>query len=91
MSEGKVSRYMSEMIRAMDLLAADPNVLFLGQSVIWPGNVIYKTISHISESRRIELPVFEETQMGMSLGFALSGYVPVSIYPRYNFLQPVPP
>ena len=77
---------MSEMIRAMDLLAADPNVLFLGQSVIWPGNVIYKTISHISESRRIELPVFEETQMGMSLGFALSGYVPVSIYPRYNFL-----
>ena len=30
--------------------------------------------------------MFEETQMGMSIGLALGGLLPVSIYPRFNFL-----
>ena len=34
----------------------------------------------------MELPVAEEMQMGMSLGMALEGYLPVTIYPRWNFL-----
>jgi pyruvate/2-oxoglutarate/acetoin dehydrogenase E1 component len=32
------------------------------------------------------MPVFEDTQMGMTLGLALAGFIPVSIYPRWNFL-----
>jgi len=34
----------------------------------------------------LELPVAEEMQMGMTVGMALTGLVPVSIYPRWNFL-----
>ena len=34
----------------------------------------------------VELPVAEEMQMGMSLGLALDGKVPISIFPRWNFL-----
>ena len=41
---------------------------------------------YISLEKRIELPVFEETQMGMTLGMALNGSVPISIFPRWNFL-----
>ena len=70
----------------MEYLSKDERTLFLGQSVAYPGNSIYKTLENISLSKRIELPVFEETQMGMSIGLALAGYIPISIYPRSNFL-----
>src|SRR3989344_5674105 len=36
--------------------------------------------------KRIELPIMEEAQMGMSIGLALGGYTPVSIYPRIDFV-----
>ena len=32
------------------------------------------------------MPIAEEMQMGISIGFALDGYIPVSIYPRMDFL-----
>ena len=32
------------------------------------------------------MPVAEEMQMGMTLGLALDGNIPISIYPRWNFL-----
>ena len=34
----------------------------------------------------LELPVDEELQMGMTNGLALDGKIPVSIFPRWNFL-----
>ena len=34
----------------------------------------------------MELPVAEDMQMGMSLGLAMDKNVPISIYPRWNFL-----
>ena len=79
-------KYKSELTRAMEYLAKDPRTLFLGQSVAYPGNSIYKTLENILLEKRIELPVFEETQMGISIGLALAGFVPISIYPRFNFL-----
>jgi len=36
--------------------------------------------------QRLELPVAEECQLGMSIGLALQGFLPVSIYPRCDFL-----
>ena len=36
--------------------------------------------------KRLELPVMEECQMGMSIGLALQGFIPVSVYPRMDFL-----
>lgn len=82
----KQLRYKAELTRAMEYLAQDPRTLFLGQSVAYKGNSIYNTLEKISLDRRIELPVFEETQMGMSIGLALANFVPVTIYPRFNFL-----
>ncbi|TSC82493.1 MAG: pyruvate dehydrogenase E1 component subunit beta [Parcubacteria group bacterium Gr01-1014_20] len=79
-------RYKSELTRAMLYLAENPSTLFIGQSVAFPGNSIFKTIENVPLEKRIELPVFEETQMGMSIGLALAGYIPISIYPRFNFL-----
>ena len=79
-------RYKKELTRAMEYLAKDPRTIFLGQSVAYQGNSIYKTLENVPLEKRIELPVFEETQMGMAIGLALGEFVPVTIYPRFNFL-----
>ena len=78
--------YKDEIMRAMEFLAEDPNVLFLGQSVAYTGNSIYRTLVNVDDSRKWETPVFEEMQMGMSLGMAMEGIIPVTCYPRWDFL-----
>lgn len=70
----------------MDMIAADPRSLFLGQAVAYPGTGITGTLKNVPRERLIELPVAEEMQMGMSIGLGLNGHIPVSIYPRWNFL-----
>jgi len=70
----------------MEWLARDPRTVFIGQAVEVPGTAMSNTVKDIPIARRIELPVAEELQMGMSIGLALQGQVPVSIYPRWNFL-----
>ncbi len=70
----------------MEFLARDPRTIFLGQAVACPGTAMSNTLKNVSRDRLLELPVTEEMQMGMSNGLALGGHVPVSIYPRWNFL-----
>ena len=72
--------------RAMVMLSSQPNAIFIGQNVEYDGNVMYKHLHHIPLSQCLELPVCEELQMGMSIGLALQGFLPVSIYPRMDFL-----
>tara|TARA_Y100001970_G_scaffold261002_1_gene343656 strand:- start:347 stop:907 length:561 start_codon:yes stop_codon:yes gene_type:complete len=82
----KKNTYRHELERSMRMLSKDKRVLFIGQSVSYSGNAIFNTLEGINSKKKIELPVFEETQMGLSLGLALQGFVPVSIYPRIDFL-----
>ncbi len=70
----------------MEFLGQQPDTFFLGQCVGCPGNVMYKTVVDVPAEKRLELPVFEEVQLGMSTGLALEGLVPVTIFPRFNFL-----
>lgn len=75
-----------EITKAMQMLAEDERVIFLGQNVCYPGHVVYETLSGVPDEKKIELPVAEEMQMGISTGMAICGFVPVSIYPRIDFL-----
>lgn len=79
-------KYLEEIKKSMALLAEHPQTIFIGQSVAYPGNAIYTSMKDIPQAKKLELPVFEETQMGISIGLALEGFVPVSIFPRFNFL-----
>ncbi len=78
--------YKNELIKSMKYLSRDKRVIFIGQSVSFSGNAIYNTLKDVPKSKKLELPVFEEVQMGISIGLALEGYVPVSCYPRFDFL-----
>lgn len=78
--------YFDELKRAMEWLAAKHDTFFMGQAVGSPGTAMYNTLKDIDPAKRLELPVAEEMQMGMSTGLALAGFVPISVYPRWNFL-----
>jgi pyruvate/2-oxoglutarate/acetoin dehydrogenase E1 component len=79
-------KYFDELCRAMQLLAQDKRTLFLGQAVAVPGTAMTNTLKNVAPEKLVEMPVCEELQMGMSVGLALQGHIPVSIYPRWNFL-----
>jgi pyruvate/2-oxoglutarate/acetoin dehydrogenase E1 component len=79
-------KYKDELIRSMNYLAKNDKTIFIGQSVSYSGNAIYNTLSEIPDDKKIETPVFEDVQMGLSLGLALNGYIPVTCYPRFDFL-----
>ncbi len=79
-------RYFDELKRSMNYLAADPRVVFLGQAVACAGTAMTNTLADVAKVKLLELPVDEELQMGMANGLAIAGQVPVSIFPRWNFL-----
>ena len=79
-------KYKNEIIRSMEWLAEKDNTIFLGQAVNYSGNAMFNTTKTIPTEKRIELPVFEDVQMGMSLGMSYEGIVPITSYPRFDFL-----
>ena len=78
--------YLSNLTAAMSLLAKDTRTLFVGQAVKYPGQIAYETFAGVPMEKRIELPVCEDFQVGLSTGLALEGFVPVSFFPRWDFL-----
>ncbi len=81
-----MGRYFDELKRAMSFLGDKPDTVFLGQSCCFEGTAMFRTLSDVPMSKRIEFPVIEETQMGVTNGLALAGHVPISLFPRWNFL-----
>ncbi len=81
-----MSKYSDELTKAMKYLGEHPETVFLGQAVAVPGTIMSPTLVDVPMEKRIELPVAEDLQMGMTLGWALNGFVPVSIFPRWNFM-----
>ena len=79
-------KYFNEIKRSMEFISKNKKVIFLGQAVRYPGTAMFNTLKDIPNKKKIELPVAEEMQLGMTLCMALNGFIPVSIYPRWNFL-----
>ena len=81
-----MGRYFDEMKRTMEWLATQQDTMFLGQAVGCAGTFLAATVADVPAERRLEVPVCEQMQMQMSIGMALDGMVPISIFPRQNFL-----
>jgi pyruvate/2-oxoglutarate/acetoin dehydrogenase E1 component len=78
--------YFDELNNTMEWMGKQPRVRFIGQSTVWDGHALFKSMLKVPMDKRLELPVFEDFQMGMSIGLALEGWIPVNIYPRSDFL-----
>ncbi len=79
-------KYFDELKRTMEWLSNQQNTIFVGQAVEVPGTAMFNTLKDIDIQKRMELPVFEDTQMGISIGMSLTGARVISIFPRWNFL-----
>ncbi len=79
-------KYFDELKRTMEWLAAQPQTIFVGQTAAVPGTFMYQTLRDVPKDRALEFPVNESFQMQFSIGLALAGYIPISVYPRQNFL-----
>jgi pyruvate/2-oxoglutarate/acetoin dehydrogenase E1 component len=79
-------KYKTELVRAMNYIGQINNALFIGQAVNVPGTAMSGTLEEIDKSKLIEFPVEEDLQMGYSIGLAMNGFLPISIFPRWNFL-----
>ena len=79
-------KYFDELKKSMEWLGEQNDTFFIGQAVEVPGTAMFNTLKDIEPNKRLEVPVFEDTQMGMSIGMALTGQRIISIFPRWNFL-----
>ena len=86
MDNVEISSYKDELTKAMTFLAEKEDTIFIGQQIVYAGNPMSITLGNVSKERMIEVPVMEETQMGMSLGMAMTGKTVISFYPRWDFL-----
>mgnify|MGYP001573795151 CR=1 FL=1 len=81
-----LSVYKAELINAMNLVMENPKALIIGQCCLYSGHIMYSTIEHLPKDRVIEFPVAEDMQLGASIGLAIQGFLPISIFPRVDFL-----
>ena len=79
-------KYLEEVQKGMDFLAEDPRTIFMGQAVEYKGTALTHQVKNYPARQLLEVPVAEEMQAGMALGLALEGYLPVSLYPRMDFI-----
>ena len=82
----KMGKYFDELSRAMSFLGSQEDTIFLGQAVEYKGTAMTNTLKGVPKNKLLEMPVNEEMQMGVSSGLAIAGSVPISIFPRWNFL-----
>ena len=80
------SLYKDSLLSSMTYLGQQEDTIFIGQQVLWQGNPMSTTIVDVPKNKLIELPVMEESQMGISLGMAMAGKFVISFYPRWDFL-----
>lgn len=77
--------YFSALSDAMMMLANEPNTIFMGQGM-FAGTTMSDTLKGVPAEKKLEMPVAEDLQMGMAIGMALDGMLPICIFPRWNFL-----
>jgi pyruvate/2-oxoglutarate/acetoin dehydrogenase E1 component len=78
--------YIDEVNRGMEYLCQNNKTIFIGQAVEYKGTALTHQVKDFPANKKLELPVAEEFQAGFALGLALEGYIPVSLYPRMNFI-----
>lgn len=78
--------YLDELKKAMDWFGEKEDTFFLGQTVVYPGSPMNASLKDVPQEKKLEMPVEEDMQMGISIGLALEGFVPISVYPRIDFL-----
>lgn len=81
-----LSDYFDALCRSMEWLGQGKKTVFVGQGVGCAGTTMTDTLNSVPKEKLLEFPVAEDLQMGTCIGMALEDYLPVCIFPRWNFL-----
>ena len=83
---GQPLTFKEAITQSMTMLGQHPSTIFVGQAIKYNSQAQFDTFSGVPMEKRIEMPVAEDFQMGFCTGLALQGHIPVSFYPRIDFL-----
>lgn len=86
MTTPEYTRYKDALTTVMTELGKKDDTIFIGQQILFAGNPMSTTLGEVPKNKMIELPVMEESQMGMSLGLAMAEKFVISFYPRWDFI-----
>jgi pyruvate/2-oxoglutarate/acetoin dehydrogenase E1 component len=86
MTSPKYTPYKDALTKSMSFLGSKSDTIFIGQQILFQGNPMSTTLNDVPKIKMIEVPVMEESQMGMSLGLSMSGKFVVTFYPRWDFI-----
>ena len=78
--------YNDAIKAAMNWLGEQDKTMILGQAVCYAGTGCYDSLVEVPADKKMEFPVAENLQIGVSIGLAMNGFIPVSVVPRWNFL-----
>lgn len=79
-------KYADELKKSMSFIGESQKSIFIGQAVKVAGTAMTNTLKDVPRDKLYEFPVTEEMQMGVTIGLLMQDFIPVSIYPRWNFL-----
>jgi 2-oxoisovalerate dehydrogenase E1 component beta subunit len=77
--------YRSELARAMETLAADRAVRFIGYGVKIGGRAL-GTLKNVADHQLVETPVAENLMVGLATGMSLAGLRPLVFIERMDFI-----
>ena len=86
MAQPEYTPYKDALTNSMKFLGEQTNTTFIGQQVLWAGNPMSTTLGEVPKEKMIEVPVMEESQMGMSLGLSMANEFVITFYPRWDFI-----
>lgn len=77
--------YKEIIKKSMEEIAIDEKARFIGYN-LKRGSKAYGTLTNVSESRILEMPIAENLMAGVAMGMSLEGYKPVLIFERHDFM-----
>lgn len=77
--------YKDAVKNAMEMIEAMPNSVFVGYNLKY-GSKSYGSLTDVKPNKIIEMPVAEQLMTGLATGMAMSGWLPVLIFERHDFL-----
>ena len=77
--------YQQSITKAMIDLSQKEEVVFLGEGLINAGR-IYNTLDGVPLDKCLEMPIAENLIMGSAIGLAITGYKPIVVFQRMDFM-----
>lgn len=78
--------YRDEILKSMEMLAAQPEVCFVGYNLCPAGGNMGGSLKDVPTEKIFEMPLAENLMSGAAIGLSLDGWIPVLWFERMDFI-----